>query len=494
MVRQGNKDRVKDSEQIQDLAFNTFGWAAEIPDGLFEGHATSVLRIKARNTSTISYKAELEKVTKEKTDILRQSLALSPEESGTIDSDPDEAVYSYIVVGFVHIDIPPDREKRNESQTKQKPVGLQRPNEEDITRYDAGAAKLPLVVVYKHDPNQTDETEVQSQQTSKVKLWALLNPQKELCTPHVVSCKEVFYLPMFRDETTVIQQRGPNWNRKIREVTGQATGAQLLSEKQNRYRRARDTTKITLDPLQSFGNEILALTSAFDHSREPWLLKALGTVLEQVNIDLKFRPLPNNTIMRKFVDSQNHLTMEEAQQMKMELVERWPGIQSISTESLMKLHYGIRICSKDLLLECSLLRPFLIDGAHRLQTAPAMAFDDDNSLAELIRDIYAMVKRLCKDVPEPVLSVPDNNYKLLLMVVRDKLTEAINSSRRFDAELENMCGDYSSSQTPAQLADEFSKATDVDSAKRCNLLRARWLVAEGLAKTSGFVDTMEGMI
>ncbi|KAL9084836.1 MAG: hypothetical protein Q9165_007904 [Trypethelium subeluteriae] len=110
---------------------------------------------------------KLEKATKEKANILRDSLTLTPAESGNISSHPDEVTYSCIVVGFIHLKIPPDREKRNVNQTKQKATGLLRPKDEDIIVYDPGAAKLPLVVVYELDPNQTDETDIQSQQTSK---------------------------------------------------------------------------------------------------------------------------------------------------------------------------------------------------------------------------------------------------------------------------------------------------------------------------------------
>lgn len=60
-----------------------------------------------------------------------------------------------------------------------------------------------------------------------------------------------------------------------------AFGADSPSAKQLRYRRAKDTTKLVLEPNIALVNEIAVLIRFYEKYRQPWHLQWLRSLLEE---------------------------------------------------------------------------------------------------------------------------------------------------------------------------------------------------------------------
>jgi len=213
-------------EQVSHLAFNTCGWAAEIPPAasntIFSSHETEIIRIKARYLSSTTYRTVINK-SKNSELTFRSSLAPSKPEMEGVDSSRIDECFDYVVVGLVPRTLEDRHSKLHRSQTKQKPVGTVEPDvSEDVFLYHANASpeELPLIAVARDS--------LQEQPTS-VKLYVLLEPKDGLCTPYVASQKDVFYLPRFRDLTTDHKSRGPNWNKLVLEVVTRTSGKEAAT-------------------------------------------------------------------------------------------------------------------------------------------------------------------------------------------------------------------------------------------------------------------------
>jgi hypothetical protein len=90
-------------------------------------------------------------------------------------------------------------------------------------------------------------TQIQETEQQKTDLFVLLRPKLGLCTPFHVGQKESFYLPVFRDETTDLKQRVPAWNQLVVKQALRPSN-RVLSAKQMAYKKARDTSKVVLEP------------------------------------------------------------------------------------------------------------------------------------------------------------------------------------------------------------------------------------------------------
>ena len=168
-------------------------------------------------------------------------------------------------------------------QKKQKAVGTKAPSAEHIIKWDP---KEPPVLVV---------TEVLNQQPDGIQLWALIKPKNGVCVPHQISQRVVFYRSQFRDNTTDIRNRGANWNTKVAfHSVKPGLIAAPLTEKQHKFRHARDPVKLVFDPNVSVCNEIASLAANYYHTNDKWYLREIQAVLRAVDSDVHCRDLSDN--------------------------------------------------------------------------------------------------------------------------------------------------------------------------------------------------------
>ncbi len=122
-----------------------------------------------------------------------------------------------------------------------------------------------------------------------------------LSHPHVLASELCFYLSRYRDNTTDITSRGPNCNRKVLRQSV-CLADMPLSKRQERYKTARNTTKVVLEHKRSLRNENTFLSEGSALSRNPWYIRELKDVLEQASTDLRHTPPLDHSYMRKFVE------------------------------------------------------------------------------------------------------------------------------------------------------------------------------------------------
>ncbi|KAL9074638.1 MAG: hypothetical protein Q9157_004312 [Trypethelium eluteriae] len=458
-------------EQISDLAFNLNGWASQIPGGMFRDHLSEIIRLKARGVSTMPYKVELDR--HQRPGKPRDSLEKTKAENDEIDSDNPEITFTYIVVGFIPRDVPSHLDVSKQYTGKQKPVGVDRPADEDILT----PTPDPHVVVTKEE--STSATNAAGGPRKAFKLWVLLNPTRGLCTPFGTSAPQVFYLPRFRNETTQKNNRSANWNKKIMEVVTRSisTTATAITPKQERYKRARDLAIPVVEPQQSFINEVLALTTGFAASKEPWMLQELKETLALAQEDFAYRPPPENEAMYTFVECEQKFTLDEAMQMKQELIRIWPELNCITEQSILQLNQGLTEREPFILIEYHLLRGFLMEGHFRLTESKDGGRNRWNSLRDLVEDVYSNVKR----ITPPVVSMPSimgYGDKLLLKAIKNKLQEIVDAGRKMDTDLKKSAGDMTGTDLPVHIWERFSESMDIDVAKMAFLQVTRWVVAE----------------
>jgi hypothetical protein len=227
--------------QIADLAFNIRGHALE--DGLRERRENEV--INAYSPVAVIFTTAVKSLSKAKEEVWRESLAFTPRELGGIEA----GLRQYLVVGYALREPPPGTLTASKESKKQRPVGIAHP--------DSVIAWAESNVIYV-------VSEILEAPRQGVQLWALLKPNHGICTPYQIGQDAVFYRWEFRDASTSIKARGVNWNRL---VTNQAVrpgfGGRLPSAKQERYKRARDTTRFIIEPQQPLSNECLMLILAF---------------------------------------------------------------------------------------------------------------------------------------------------------------------------------------------------------------------------------------
>ena len=77
--------------------------------------------------------------------------------------------------------------------------------------------------------------------------------------------------------------------------------------RQELFNRARDTTKLVLEPNQSFGNELLSLAEASYGGYEDWYLSSLGGDIRMAIEDTRFMPLPEYSDLRMLADREDKM-------------------------------------------------------------------------------------------------------------------------------------------------------------------------------------------
>ena len=247
--------------------------------------------------------------------------------------------------------------KKHPAQKEQMAVSTQLGSGGDAVIDGPGSQQLPIMVV----------AQIQEAEQEATSLYALLRPARGLYTPYQIGQKGCFYLSIFRDDTTDLKARGPAWNRLVQKQCVRPSAQTKLSAKQERYKKARNTSKVILESIRSLQNELSCLVACFAKTRDPWHLKELAEVLEGADEDLEYQPKPSNDALRKFVDNdETEWDDDDWKQMIKEFHEEWPDIDEITAVDVSVLK--AQLVESGILVDYRLLRPFVLEPTFNMET------------------------------------------------------------------------------------------------------------------------------
>lgn len=417
--------------QIKELAFNTNGHA--IYDPCPNRNINEVI-LCFEHKSTLPIYTTITRATKENKPVFRESLAYTERELG----DLEPGLAKFLVVGYAiqeHLD---EHDVKAPEHRKQKGTGFEVPK-----KVISIGEKIPFLVVAEIVPSQAEG----------LQLWALLCPKNGICTPYQISQSRVFYRFEFRDATTSIKERATQWGRLITAISVRP-GEGGLSAKQERLKKARDTSKVVLEPDQSFIVELLCLLKAFNKSRDPWHLNEFQKVLKAADEDINLRPLPKNIGLRKFVEDGSQFDVADAQMVVEEVAEQWPEVEDVNVDSVQMLKKAIQD-GAGTYLEYRFLRGFLAEGCYRI------SIGDEVDTAMVCR----IIGTLKRTTPQWTLPISTDQDNILFSVILAKLKEIYAAGQKFDVELEKICGDAALYDGPHDAWESYSRSPDTDHAK-----------------------------
>lgn len=417
--------------QIKHLAFNTHGHAMNDP--IVNRNVNEVI-LCFSTKSTLPINNAITKLENEKKTVYRDDLTYTERELGPL----QPGLAKFLVVGYALRDNPKKYITAAPEHQKQRGTGFEIPKS-IITCGE----QPPLLVV----------AEILQSQVEGVQLWALLCPQNGICSVYQIAQNRVFYRFEFRDGTTAIKERGTNWNRLV-EAMSVRPGEGGLSAKQERLRKARDTSRVVLEPAQSFVSEMLCLLKAFKGSGDIWHLHELQKVLTAADDDINLRPLPRNEGLRKFVEDSSEFNESNAEMVVAEVAELWPEVENMTVDSVMMLKKGLQT-GVGTFLAYRLVRGFLAEGSYRITIG-------DTVDTKMVCNIIGTLKRV---TPESTLPISTDQDNLLFSVILAKLKEIQAAGEKFDVELENICGDATMFDGPHDAWESYNSSPDTDHAK-----------------------------
>ena len=415
------------AEQVEDLCFNIYGHAFEHP----EDHRAEVVLITANKASSTPFRKALETIKKQSPPESRESFKLTERET----SLPDPGLSSYLLVGWVPAELNAEHRRMSKEVAKQKPVGVKRPK--TLLQFDDD--NLPFMVV----------TPVTDHKPYSVKLYALLYLKGGVCTPYSVGQKDVFYLPQYRDNTTS-KDRGPTWNRLVLKASVRLQT--IASEKQAKYKRARDNIRLVLEPEQSFANEVLCLARGYEASKNPWFLSELIQILDEADEDLKYAPFAS--ALRKFtrIDAVDEFDEFDAEGVLQELSDLRPEqeIVGLTVGGILETHKAFH--KSHIVLEYRHLESFLVESLFRLSREGSLN----------VEEVLATVERMLgKRNPWEI----NDSDTTMLSTIRQKLVEMVEAAKVFDGKLKEVAGDQGIETSLADIWSSYSDVADTDATR-----------------------------
>ncbi|KAK4157582.1 hypothetical protein C8A00DRAFT_29425 [Chaetomidium leptoderma] len=462
--------------QNQDYAFNMFGWSMRIPDGTSREEP---IVLNAYKPTTTPWERAATSMQTRGEQPWRPSLSLTPRER---DAQDEAGVSQYLVVGFTIPGLKPDHFKKHPSQKKQMPVGVQLDPTSIISGTDLPHPILVVVRIQETEPEGTV-------------LYALLNPQRGLCTPHHIGQKGCFYLPIFRDSTTDLKTRGPAWNKLVQKVSIRPTTQrpQPQSAKQA-FKKARSTAKLVLDPARSLQCELSLLVESFIEFGQPWHIKEARRVVGDAEHDLDHIPKRTQEALKDFVD--NGITSwstEYSEKMIDDFYELWPETRERC--ELTPTDIGImkgQVLAEGLQVQFRFLRSFVLLCKRKMRKREAEASGSEPDMS----NICATILELVMDVfDEPAAAIPMDMDRPLIMAIKGTLERYLETSRKFDRELKETMGDqlFAKTTLPGIFA-AFSDATDVDTAKLMYSHAMRYIIAAYKHRHRGLGEKLEDLV
>lgn len=426
-------------------------------------------------------------------DVIKQSLLRTPEEQQDHpvfrpdnDFTPRElakleiGLKKYVIVGYAsrhkieHLNV----QSKGSHVKKQKPLGVELPDDPAlIHRWDD--KEPPCYVV----------AEIINRKPYSIQLWCLLNPSNQLCTPYTIGQDEVFYRHEFRDSTTNIKDRGPNWNKKVEfHIVRPGEEDTPLTEKQARFKHARENIKLVFNPNVSVANEVAFLAKGYERKKDIWFIREIQSILKSIDGDLNFRPLKENRGLRKFIEEEEEMDEESSELVLQDLTALWPSlnVESVSAKQVQKLHEAL--WKTKTRLPYRFIRPFFAEITYLMQTK------DKLDLEKAVVKVIASAQRMLGE-PEEAPPVEGAGHIDCLNLMLLKLKEIQAASKDANAQMKDAYGEVVFGDVTAHdIWAHFADASDTDTARAAFNHQCRMMVAEFQQKEKGLGGMIDDLI
>ncbi|KAJ9143796.1 hypothetical protein NKR23_g6389 [Pleurostoma richardsiae] len=336
-------------EQLMQYAFNIYGWAMKIPEGV-DLQAATVL-----NAHKLTTKMWFEKVSAmqdEGENPWRDSMELTPQERPSEEGQAD--VFRYVLVGFTYSGLERKHSEMHPGQKKHTAVGTSI-NEDRLVR--GRDSKLPFMVV----------TPIYEAKKLHTRLFCLVRDEGGLCCPYRIGKSETFYLHMYRDMTGGVVERGFAWNQHVQDQVIRCFNdtKRVLVEREVE-KVERDSPSVILEAGKSMQAEAINLIECLTQTSEPWFFEALKTVLRRAEENKNYQPPPSYVTLRKFADNEELMwSDEDSTQMAKEFQEHWPDTEEIDPGDIKLLKHDL--VRSGVVVEHWLLRPFILEAVYRIK-------------------------------------------------------------------------------------------------------------------------------
>jgi hypothetical protein len=260
----------------------------------------------------------------------------------------------YMVVGYTPRQPTADLKMMRAGQGKQGTlVGVKEPVDGNIVKW---GSREPTVLVV---------TEVRETKPDRIQLWAIIKPRNGLCVPHAIGQDLVFYRHEFRDSVSGHKKRCGRWNANVAlHSVKPGVDAAPLTEKQQQFKRARNGTRFVFVPNVSLCNEIAFLAANYACTSDNWFLQEIEDVLQSVDNNIKYRPLPENSGLHTFVEAEDELTEDQGLAVVADFLAMWPGTPHVVAEHVMVLQAAM--VKTQTHLSYRLLKPFIAEGCWQI--------------------------------------------------------------------------------------------------------------------------------
>jgi hypothetical protein len=307
-----------------------------------------------------------------------------------------------------------------------------------------------------------------------------------------VARAEVFYFHEFRDDATSTAGRKSSWNNLVLVKSWVVDEAKKhLSEKQIRYKRACDTTKIIIEPSQSFANDLVALTAELSINPSLYIVKELKR-LKLTDEDLEYRPLLSNRNLHKILNRNEKVLVgfgyDEAKGLVAEVKTLWPEIP-LTPDAVLQLKQGLE--ESLMAVEYRHLRGFLFHAAKKLARRPGLDRTHVGALKQLVEDARDEVRDIIGSAPPSSLSIERDACRAFLSAMIHKLKQISLVGQQYSEKIRAVNGDQISQATLPGIWETFKEAMDVDTAKLLLGQALRYLAPEMINKKDATADMVD---
>jgi hypothetical protein len=308
-----------------------------------------------------------------------------------------------------------------------------------------------------------------------------------------VAQAEVFYFHEFRDDATSTAGRKSSWNNLVLAKSWVVDEAKKhLSERQIRYKRARDTTKIVIEPSQSFANDLVALTAELSINPSLYIVKELKRLLKLTDEDLEYRPLLSNKNLHRFLNRNEKVLVgfgyDEAKGLVAEVKTLWPEIP-LTPDAVLQLKQGLE--ESLMAVEYRHLRGFLFHAAKKLARRPDLDITRVGALKHLVEDARDEVRDIIGSAPPSSLSIERDACRAFLSAMIQKLKQISLVGQQYSEKIRAVNGDQISQATLPEIWETFKEAMDVDTAKLLLGQALRYLATEMINKNDDTADMVD---
>jgi hypothetical protein len=476
MSREQRKKTAEDAaslQQLEHLAFNNRGHAME--DGMRNRKGIEfICAYRQGGQYSKTLKEALEKGEVEDGPFFRTDIAYTDREL----AEPEIGVKQYLVVGYTPRVATPDLKMMRAGQGKQAtPVGVKEPADGKIIRWDL--EQPPVLVV----------TEVLEEKPDGIQLWALAKPKNGLCKPYSIGQDLVFYRHEFRDSVSDVKKRSTSWNAKVAFYSVRPSmNATPLTERQQKFKRARDPIKLVFDPNVSLCNEIASLAANYYHTNDQWYLPEIKDVLRSVDDDLNYRPLAQNSGLRYFIESDEELSEEQSQDVVADFLAMWPNTPHILGEYIRILKKAL-IIHPETHLPYRLLMPFLAEACWVIGEGEVTGKRIYDMVPKLVGTLKRIYGRTNSTSP-----ISADERDLVLATTLAKLKEIKQAGVDTEEKAKASFGEAAFDYTSHDIWARYGEALDTDTARAAWSQELRLVVAAGRQKEAGLRGMIQDLI